>query len=293
MFVLALIGIFYVAVTAVGAISRLYTPKLLISGETDAAVLLLPQAVLGSGPVGIAARRDRGRAGAWAAFLSTSSGLVVSIAGVLVHRRLGPGAAGFRMGGDVVGGLVPLLVALIVMRLEFAEAVALVFALAASTFCPLLVLGIWWRGLTPPGAVAGVATGGVLAGTATCCASRVTTLPGVARRAHGAAGDRERACRVPGDGLVSIATRKGCPVATDQFLLRLHAPERLGLTPWRRAAFPRPGHLKRYPRTVAPSLSQAVSTTQHRAHRDGPRAGPGRPGVPGAAQHGCGGSCSR
>ena len=66
MFVLALIGIFYIAVTAVGAISRLYTPKLLISGETDAAVLLLPQAVLGSGPLGIAIgarswRRGRGR----------------------------------------------------------------------------------------------------------------------------------------------------------------------------------------------------------------------------------------
>ena len=48
----------------------------------------------------------------------------------------------------VIGGLVPLLVSQFVMRMEFAEAVALVFALAASTFCPLLVLGIWWRRLT-------------------------------------------------------------------------------------------------------------------------------------------------
>jgi len=30
--------------------------------------------------------------------------------------------------------------------------------------------------------------------------------------------------------VVSVATSKGCPVATDQLLLRLHAPERLGLT---------------------------------------------------------------
>jgi cation/acetate symporter len=26
------------------------------------------------------------------------------------------------------------------------------FPVAASTFCPLLVLGIWWRGLTTAGA---------------------------------------------------------------------------------------------------------------------------------------------
>ena len=71
----------------------------------------------------------------------------------------------------------PLLVSQVVMRMEFAEAVALVFALAASTFCPLLVLGIWWRGLTPPGAVAGVATGGVLAGAAI-----VLSLGGYERR---------------------------------------------------------------------------------------------------------------
>lgn len=33
------------------------------------------------------------------------------------------------------------------------------FTVAASTFCPLLVLGIWWRRLTAAGAIAGVLTG--------------------------------------------------------------------------------------------------------------------------------------
>ena len=89
-FVLALIGIFYIAITAVGAISRLYVPKLLISGETDAAVLLLPQAVLGSGPLGITIGALVA-AGAWATFLATSSGLVVSIAGVIRTDVIGPG----------------------------------------------------------------------------------------------------------------------------------------------------------------------------------------------------------
>ena len=199
-FVLALIGIFYIAVTAVGAISRLYVPKLLISGETDAAVLLLPQAVLGSGPLGITIGALVA-AGAWATFLATSSGLVVSIAGVIRTDVIGPGRS--RVSGwvaTIVGGLVPLLVSQIIMRMEFAEAVALVFALAASTFCPLLVLGIWWRGLTPPGAVAGVATGGVLAGSAIVMCLAGYDAARLDRRAHGASRDRERARGVPGDG---------------------------------------------------------------------------------------------
>jgi hypothetical protein len=80
--VLALIGGFYVAVTLLGALSRLYVPQLLVSGDTDAAVLLLPQAVLGSGWAGVLLG-GLVAAGAWAAFLSTASGLVVSVAGVL------------------------------------------------------------------------------------------------------------------------------------------------------------------------------------------------------------------
>ena len=39
--------------------------------------------------------------------------------------------------------------------------------MAASTFCPLLVLGVWWRRLSVAGATAGLVTGGVLALTAT------------------------------------------------------------------------------------------------------------------------------
>src|SRR3546814_1115747 len=48
--------------------------------------------------------------------------------------------------------------------LGIAKAVGLAFAVAASTFCPLLVLGIWWRGLTDIGAIAGLLTGFVASG---------------------------------------------------------------------------------------------------------------------------------
>ena len=38
--------------------------------------------------------------------------------------------------------------------------------MAASTFCPLLLLGIWWRGLTARGAIAGLLVGGLGSGAA-------------------------------------------------------------------------------------------------------------------------------
>ncbi|QNG55449.1 cation acetate symporter [Pseudonocardia petroleophila] len=227
--VLALLGGFYITVTVLGALSRLYTPQLLVSGETDAAVLLLPTAVLGTGWAGIAIGALVA-AGAWAAFLSTSSGLIVSVAGVLstdvFHRRR---VRDFRFAA-VLAGAVPLALALGVQRLDFSEAVVLVFAVAASTFCPLLVLGIWWRGLTDRGAVAGLLVGGVLSAGAVAVSLAGLGGPGV----FGVLLYRPAIVSVPAAFatmvVVSLLTRDRRPTDVDQILLRLHAPERLGLT---------------------------------------------------------------
>ena len=228
-FVLALIGIFYLTVTAVGALARLYTPQLLISGETDAAVLLLPQAVLGNGAMGVLFGTVVA-AGAWATFLATSSGLVVSIAGVLSTDIIRSGRMRVFRVATVIGGLVPLVISQAVVRMEFGEAVALVFALAASTFCPLLVLGIWWRGLTAAGAAAGLSVGGVLATTAIGLSLAGVTAPGW----QGVLLMRPAIVSVPAAFLtmivVSLLTRSSRPAGVDQLLLRLHAPERLGLS---------------------------------------------------------------
>ena len=150
--VLAMIGGFYMLVTLVGVLSRLYTPQLLVSGQTDAAVLLVPTAALGQGWSGWLLG-GLVAAGAAAAFLSTSSGLVVSLAGVLFTDVLPGRLRDFRLAA-VLALLPPFVLALTVTRLDFALTVPLVFAVAASTFCPLLVLGIWWRGLTARGAAA-------------------------------------------------------------------------------------------------------------------------------------------
>ena len=63
--VLAHDRLFYMLVTLLGALSRLYTPQLLVSGETDAAVLLVPTAVLGHGWAGwlLGGAGRRGRRG--------------------------------------------------------------------------------------------------------------------------------------------------------------------------------------------------------------------------------------
>jgi Na+(H+)/acetate symporter ActP len=228
-FVLALLGGFYLAVTVLGVLSRLYTPQLLVSGDTDAAVLLLPSAVLGSGLAG-ALLGGLVAAGAWAAFLSTSSGLVVSVAGVLATDIIGSSRVrDFRLSA-VMAGAVPLALALGVTRLDFSEAVALVFAVAASTFCPLLVLGIWWRGLTAAGGIAGILVGGLSSAGAVAVA--IAGLGGSGWL--GVLLYRPAVATVPAAFLtmivVSRLTARQRPVDADQVLLRLHAPERLGLS---------------------------------------------------------------
>jgi Na+(H+)/acetate symporter ActP len=226
--VLAMIGGFYVLVTLLGALSRLYTPQLLVSGQTDAAVLLVPVAALGPGWAGWLLG-GLVAAGAAAAFLSTSSGLVVSLAGVLFTDLLRGRLRDFRL-ATLIATAVPLVLALSVTRLDFSLTVPLVFAVAASTFCPLLVLGIWWRGLTAQGAVAGVLVGGALSGVSTVASMLFTLPPGWI----GVLLNRPAAVTVPAAFLtmvvVSLATRAEVPADVDRALLRLHAPERLGLS---------------------------------------------------------------
>jgi len=226
--VLALIGGFYIVTVLVGVLSRLYTPELLSTGQTDAAVLLVPAAALGQGWTawllgGLVA------AGTAAAFLSTSSGLVVSLAGVLFTDVLRGRWKDFRLAA-VCSALLPIAMALTVKRLDFALTVPLVFAVAASTFCPLLVLGIWWRGLTARGAAAGVLVGGVLS-TSAVLASLFAPLP---QGVLGLLLYRPAIATVPAAFLtmvlVSRMTRSEMPADVDDMLLRLHAPERLGLT---------------------------------------------------------------
>jgi Na+(H+)/acetate symporter ActP len=234
--VLALLGAFYLVPTLLGVLSRLYVPRLLVTGQTDAAVLLLPTSVAFGGGWGGMALGGLVAAGAWAAFLSTSSGLVVGIAGVLsasptVFKR--SGLRDFRVAA-VLAGLIPLGLALLAGRQDLLVAVSLAFAVAASTFCPLLVLGIWWSGLTDRGAMAGLIVGG---GTSTAAVLASMLHLGAELPAgwshYGWLLERPAVVTVPlaflTTVLISMMTPSRMLPDARKLLLRLHAPEPLGL----------------------------------------------------------------
>jgi Na+(H+)/acetate symporter ActP len=115
-----------------------------------------------------------------------------------------------------------------------ARAVGLAFAVAASTFCPLLVLGIWWRGLTDVGAIAGMLVGGALSGAAVL----VTLLDRTPTGWPGALLSQPAAWSVPAAFgtmlLASLATRHRMPATVSRTMVRLHTPESVELDrgPW-------------------------------------------------------------
>ncbi|GGN24729.1 Na+(H+)/acetate symporter ActP [Actinoplanes campanulatus] len=227
--VLALVGLFYLLPTLYGVLGRIYTPQLLMTGNTDAVVLLLPEAALGGGHLG----RLLGAlvtAGALAAFLSTSSGLLTSVAGVIFTDVLRSGRSGsirdFRL-ATVLAALVPTTLALYVSDMDVSRVVGLAFAVAASSFCPLLVLGIWWRGLTDAGAIAGLVTGGGAAMAAVLVTVLGPPLPSSFAEFVG----QPAAWTVPLAFLVmvgvSLMTGRRVPPDVGATMLRLHAPESL------------------------------------------------------------------
>ena len=224
--VLCLLGAFYLFPTVYGALARLYTPDLLLTGRTDTAVLLLPERLVGGVPGDLLGALVT--AGAFAAFLSTSSGLTVSVAGVLSQDVLRGSVRDFRVAA-ILAVVVPFTLSLLATSVAIADVVGLAFAVAASSFCPLLVLGIWWRGLSSTGAAAGLLVGG---GLATAAVS--ATIAGVDRAGWaGALLAQPAAWSVPVAFLVMVAvslrTPSRVPRGVGRTMVRLHAPESVAL----------------------------------------------------------------
>ena len=228
--VIALLSLFYLFPLLLGVFARLYVPQLLITGTADAAVLLLPSAAIGG--IGGQILGALVAAGAIAAFLATSSGLLVWVAGAVATDVLRGRVRDFRVAA-IIGGVIPVGLSLAATSLELSRTVGLVFAVAASTLCPLLVLGIWWRGLTAPGAITGLVVGGVSSGVATSLA-----IAGVAD--DDALGGwpaviigYPAAVTVPlafGTMVgVSLLTRRRLPADLSRTFARMHVPERLGM----------------------------------------------------------------
>ncbi|MCD0446018.1 cation acetate symporter [Glycomyces sp. A-F 0318] len=171
--VIVLLSVFYLFPVVYGLLGRVVTPD---PEETDVVPVLVPGAiapgVLGAVLTALVA------AGAFAAFLSTSSGLLLALAGGLSHDLFGGSLSRLRL-GVAVGTALAVALSLPAAGVDINVLVGWAFAVAASTFCPLLTLGIWWRGLTETGAAVGLLVG---AGSSTGAALASVVLdlePGV------------------------------------------------------------------------------------------------------------------
>lgn len=231
--VVGLLGLFYLFPPVLGTLGRIYLPQLRPDVPADVMVLLLPSAVA-PGLVGQVLTAVLA-AGAFAAFLSTASGLAVAVAGVLDQDVVRPAILGSR-GGDVDGILsfrvatvlattIPCLLLSATGGTDLTTVVGLAFALTASTFCPLLILGVWWPRLTAAGAVAGLSVGGLTVLGATT----VTFVRGVSEGWLSAVLTAPAAWSVPLAFAVTVGvswmTQARVPADARRTVMRLHIPE--------------------------------------------------------------------
>ena len=253
MWVMILIGVFYVFPPIYGVIGRSLTPELydaVGSKGTDKVVLELPTLLagrdyplLGSILSGITC------AGAFAAFMSTFSGLLVSMSSALAHdiygRMLKPESSpeqrlkAFKWAAVIIG-VVSVGLGTQVEKLNINYLVGQAFAIAAASYFPLLFMSVWWRGMTMKGAATGMLAGGLLA----LGSIFLTTLSDV----YGFAGLADFwvahpllriLCEQPAIWavplsitlmiVVSKATAATIPADVRMKMLVLHAPEALGL----------------------------------------------------------------
>ena len=230
--VLLLLAGFYLLPITYGVLGRVFALDLVDAGRADSVVLELPSRLL-AGPLAEALTALLA-AGAFAAFLSTSTGLVVSIAGVLSQDLITWGSehrqviSAFRL-STVLAVTLAVIMTTASARLPVAHAVELAFAVAASTFCPMLLLGIWWRGLTAVGVMSGLAVGGSLSMSAV-----LATTFGISGEGWvGAVLLQPAALTVPAAFVTmvigSLLTRSRRPQHVAQTMVRLHAPEHLSL----------------------------------------------------------------
>jgi cation/acetate symporter len=229
--VLGLLALFYAFPIVYGLLGRVLVPELYVTGETDSVVLALPEAAwpgLGGEILGALVA-----AGAFAAFMSTASGLMVSVAGTISFDLWrGQAAVGVRRRrfrvAALAGVLAPMALALVARELDISVLVGWAFALAASTFCPLLLLGIWWERLTARGAATGLVAGAV---TATGLIFAGLAIEG-GHPTVDALLTQPAVLSVPiafaAMILVSLHDKRGRGRA-DAALLAMHAPEGLGL----------------------------------------------------------------
>ncbi|WP_149823980.1 hypothetical protein [Streptomyces tailanensis] len=157
------------------------------------------------------------------AFIATSSGLIITMAGAISQDLFGSDVKRFRLSSLYATGLT-LVLALVTASQSITDTVGYVFAFSASTLFPVLVLGIWWRGATAAAAVCGITVGaGLVVGAA--------VAHYVLGRPAGALGDllaNPAAVTVPLVFTVVVVVSRLRPVsvrAAEQFIHQIHRPD--------------------------------------------------------------------
>ena len=250
MWVMILIGVFYLFPPVFGVMGRNLLPELYAATGakgTDKIVLELPKlinekyGVVGSIMSGITC------AGAFAAFMSTFSGLLVSMTGAMAHdvygRMLRPQSTpaqrmrAFKIAAIFIGGI-SILLGSQVEQLQINFMVGQAFAIAAASYFPLFFMSIWWRQMTMPGAAAGMLAGGLSALGCTTLIN-LSDLKVIDLSAFWPHWPLIRIlCEQPAIWtvpmaiitmiIVSKATAKLIPADIEEKMLVLHAPEALG-----------------------------------------------------------------
>ncbi|MCF7764784.1 MAG: cation acetate symporter [Verrucomicrobia bacterium] len=251
MWVMILIGVFYVFPPIFGVLGRNLLPDLYLGAGakgTDKVVLELPRILNERYPMVGSILSGITCAGAFAAFMSTFSGLLVSMTGALAHdvygRMLRPQSnpaqrmRAFKISAVIVG-TVAIALGTQVEQFQINFMVGQAFAIAAASYFPLLFMCVWWRGMTMKGAATGMLGGGLLA-VLTISMTSFSDLGLLPLKEFWAGhpllrilAEQPAIWAVPlAIGLmivVSKLTRKEIPKDIRMKMLVLHAPEKLGL----------------------------------------------------------------
>jgi cation/acetate symporter len=159
--VICFLSFFYIFPAMWGSMGRNFIPSLYINGATDLVTIRLPEAIMTAAGQPIWGQILSGitSAGAFAAFMTTFSGLLISVSGGFAHdiygRILRPDASpqsrltAFKIAA-AGGAVIAMGLGLLVENFDINMLVGWAFAIGASTYFPLLLLGAWYRTRASP-----------------------------------------------------------------------------------------------------------------------------------------------
>ncbi|NRQ35861.1 cation acetate symporter [Nonomuraea sp. NN258] len=209
-----MLAVFFVVPPLYGILGHAHVP----GASPDEIVLLLPARMfpgaLGEALTGLLA------AGAFAAFLATTCGVLVAVGGAVSACVTRAGVASFRVSVAAVMAAALALTGASHPRASVAL-VLLGFSLSAATFCPLLLLGIWWRRLTDVAVAGGFAVGGGVTGALVACEQAGVNVGVAAAYPAPVAVPAAFAAMV----VISLVTPGRRPYGVGRMMARMHLPE--------------------------------------------------------------------